>query len=112
MELLILGLAGWRYAFFVTDDSLAQPTKEKLLGKFAGYAGKHKKLVGLSEKLDELTDCIYCLTFWSSLFLLLISNFQAGKWFITLGAIWATATLIGVIHNVIADLISDEDKVE
>lgn len=108
-----LGLAAWRYAYFVTNDSLPEPLKYKFLDVVASKAP-----AVVSEKIEELvgneeqSGCIYCMTFWTSLLLVVVMKFSKSNWFIRLGAVWAVATLIGVTHNVVTDVVSDKENVE
>ena len=91
--MILLFLAAWRFAFFITNDDLIQPTKYFLLRKLENYALKKPASsrqglslrMRLSLKADDLAECIYCMTFWTSLLLFSIYQFRFGKGFVDLG---------------------------
>lgn len=108
--MIYIALAAWRYAHLIVSDAIVQPLKQKIIDELQDKATQNPKYVPLVEKLEEGTDCIYCMTFWTTLILLILVKLTKQKWFITLGAIWAIATLIGATHNTMVSFIQETDE--
>lgn len=116
--MIYIGLAAWRFAHLIVADTIVQPLKQRLIDNLQDKATENTKLVGLAEKVEEGANCIYCVTFWTSLILLILLKLTKSNTIIKLGAIWAIATLIGATHNTMisyareSDEETDHDKVD
>lgn len=58
LDLIILALAAWRLAYFVTREQGPWRIAERFRNKFA---------------LGGLSTCLYCASFWTSILVLLLS---------------------------------------
>jgi len=102
IDILIIALAAWRIGYLITDDKIFQPIKHKttnILDKWVtnkpiNNKGYTTKRVYIADNIDYLLDCIYCITFWTTLAVFFLPNII--QQFL---AVWATATLVGTTHN-------------
>lgn len=64
IELLILGLAAWRYSYMAVHED----------GLFDGF-DRLRKVAARVNELDKLFSCIYCMSIWVAGGLLLLRAF-------------------------------------
>jgi len=97
MNPVFLALAAWRLAHLVVSDEIAQKPKDAIVDRI--------KNEEIQYYFSYLTNCIYCLTFWTAAIVLILKKSKLNMFF----AIWAMATLIGVVHNLVTQNDDKED---
>jgi hypothetical protein len=100
VDIVLYGLAGWRIAQ-LSADVVFEKFMIGLLNIISKPDLRFRFLKFVQAKILYLLDCVYCLTFWTTLILYLFIPYRI----IMFLAVWAVASII-------ANILPNEDSKE